>query len=72
VPSATVVQRLRTAFYIAGLLSEREGSATVQSWFPGMNPQLDDRSPAWVLRENPLDEVARDVISAARAFAVIG
>jgi len=71
-PSAQVVQRLRTAYYIAGLLREREGAATVQSWFLGMNPQLEDRSPAWMLREQPGESAGPAVIAAARSFAALG
>jgi len=29
----------------------------VQAWFQGLNPQLEDRSPARLLREGDLDEV---------------
>ena len=40
----------------------------VQAWFQGLNPQLDDRSPARLLREGELHEVGPEVLSAARAF----
>lgn len=71
-PGADVIQRLRAAYYIAGLLNERESAVTVQSWFQGMNPQLDDSSPARLLRNEPLDEIGPKVIAAARTFAAIG
>lgn len=67
-PSAKIVQRLRVAYHVAGLLNEREGKATVQSWFQGSNPQLDDEAPARLLRVEPLDVVAPRVVAAARAF----
>jgi hypothetical protein len=63
---------LRTAFAIATLLRTREGAATVQSWFQGMNPQLNDQAPARVLRDQPIKVVGPDVMSAARSFAYVG
>jgi hypothetical protein len=38
----------------------------------GLNPQLEDRSPARLLREGELQEVGPAVIGAARAFLVGG
>ena len=43
--------------------------AVVQAWFMGANPALDDRAPAWMLREHPVGEVSPLVLAAARAFA---
>lgn len=72
-PSKAVEHRLRLAFQVAGLIAEAKNSPTiVQAWFQGANPQLEDRSPARVLREGPTDEISRQVLSAARAFARIG
>lgn len=65
-------ERLRHAFYAAALLRERYDTVTVQSWFKGMNPALNDQAPAQVLRErDPLTD-AREVIAAAKSFAYIG
>jgi len=36
----------------------------------GLNPQLDDRSPARLLREGDAQEIGPAVIGAARAFLV--
>lgn len=44
----------------------------VQSWFQGLNPQLEDRSPTRLLWEGDLDEVGPLVLAAARAFAATG
>jgi hypothetical protein len=44
----------------------------VQAWFQGLNPHLDDRSPARLLREGDLAEVGPMVLAAARAFQVGG
>lgn len=71
-PSAETIDRLRSAYFVAALLREREGAATVQSWFKGMNPQLDDQAPAMLLREQPLDTAGPAVLAAARSFAFVG
>ena len=71
-PGATDADRLRLAFQIALLLRERNEAVTVQSWFKGMNPTLNDVSPARMLREGAPDEVGQEVMAAAKAFAFIG
>lgn len=71
-PSAEVMTRLRHAFHIAALLAEHDARGTVQSWFQGMNPQLEDIPPARLLREGLLDDVAPKVLAAARAFTAAG
>jgi len=38
----------------------------------GLNPQLDDRSPARLLRDGDLDDAGPKVLTAARAFAATG
>lgn len=73
-PNPEIEQRLRVACYAAVLLREREGNATIQSFFVGMNPQLDDESPAALLRDGTLGpggDVAA-VATAARHFAAFG
>jgi hypothetical protein len=64
--------RLFVAYQIAALLRERNEAVTVQSWFKGMNPALNDLSPARVLREGDPTEVGPEVMAAAKAFAFIG
>lgn len=54
--------RLRAAYEIVRLLSAHESPETIQAWFLGMNPILDDRSPARALNEGDH--------AAARAAAV--
>ncbi len=71
-PSAEVQRRLRVAFQTAAAIAAADGSAVAQAWFQGINPQLDDRSPARLLREGDLDEVGPEVIGAARAFLAGG
>jgi hypothetical protein len=64
--------RLREALTVALTLCSVEKPPTIQAWFQGLNPQLDDRSPARLLREGELDKVAPEVRQAARAFVVGG
>jgi hypothetical protein len=68
-PHSAVAERLRCAFLIVCLLREaEETSETIQAWFTGMNPYLDDRSPIFLIRE---DQAAL-VLRAARAFIAQG
>jgi hypothetical protein len=71
-PSLEKLERLRTAYSIAMLVREREGAATVQSWFQGMNPRLGDQAPARVLRDQPIGVALPEVMAAARFFAYVG
>lgn len=71
-PSDNIAQRLQVAYDVAGLLYEREGKATVQSWFRGLNPQLDNNAPAQALRDSPLEIATREVVAAARGFLAVG
>ena len=63
-----VEQRLRTAYAIARMLLEWSSPQTVRAWFIGLNPHLDDASPATALRDGHLQEVA----AAARIFIAGG
>lgn len=65
-------ERLRHAFHAAALLRERYDAITVQSWFRGINPSLNDEAPAQLLREGDLVASPRAVIAAAKSFAYIG
>jgi len=56
--------RLRHAYQIFQLLLEAEDEYVARAWFIGMNPELDDETPADVLRAGRV----RDVMNAARAF----
>jgi len=67
-PTGATAARLRDTYQIVELLRTEEGDHTIRAWFMGMNPQLDDSSPAEVLAEGR----ARDVMLAARAFVTGG
>ena len=60
--------RLRFAFQVARTLSEYDSPAVVQAWMTGVNPELGDRVPLRLMRENEIDAVAPAILSAVRAF----
>jgi hypothetical protein len=63
-----IPKRLRLALQVASLIATHDNASVAQAWFQGLNPQLDDRSAARLLREGDLDEVGPLILSAARAF----
>jgi hypothetical protein len=63
-PRAESERRLRAAFQIFHLLLSEESAHVTRAWFIGMNPQLDDDSPADAIREGRLKEA----LAAAKAF----
>lgn len=67
-PSLDNEKRIRTAYQIFSLLKPVEASATIRAWFMGMNPQLEDLSPAEAIAEGKL----REALAAARAFLAGG
>lgn len=71
-PSELTQRRLRLALQVATMIAAADGPEVAQAWFQGLNPQLDDRSPARLLREGDVDEVGPLVVAAARAFLVGG
>jgi hypothetical protein len=56
--------RLRAAYQVFAFLQKTDNNHVVRAWFIGMNPQLDDISPAEALREGR----EKDVMAAARSF----
>jgi hypothetical protein len=68
----TLEPRLRLALRVAKLIADCESAEVAQSWFQGLNPQLDDRSPARLLREGDPADVGQEILAAARAFVVGG
>lgn len=67
-PSAEVMERLHLAHQVAQLIRDTETAEIAQVWFTGMNPGLDDRSPAELIRDSGLAVVRPEVIAAANAF----
>ena len=70
-PRSPVPERLRLTLQVVEMLRQRESTAVVAAWVQGLNPRLDDRSPARLLREGDLEEVGPQVLAAARAFAAV-
>jgi hypothetical protein len=61
-------KRVRLAYEIARLLMHFDSPRIVKAWFVGLNPQLDDTSPAEAVHEGRLKET----LYAARAFVAGG
>lgn len=65
-------KRLRLAAQMAKLIASHDNGAVAQAWFQGLNPQLDDGSPARLLREGDIADVGPKLLAAARAFVAGG
>jgi hypothetical protein len=63
-PRDEAERRLRAAFQIFHLIFAEDSAHVARAWFIGMNPQLNDDSPAEAIREGRL----KDALAAARAF----
>lgn len=61
-------RKLRDAYQVFRQVESVEAAPTVRAWFMGMNPQLDDLSPAEAISEGR----ARETLAAARAFVNAG
>lgn len=61
-------RRLRATYQVFQQLQAVEAAPTVRAWFMGMNPQLEDASPAEALA----GDREREVLAAARAFITGG
>ena len=68
-PAAVAVERFRVAYLASQILLRHDSPGVVQAWFQGMNPDLGDQAPAWVLRRQELEEAGPAVLAAARRFA---
>ncbi len=67
-PSVATEQLLRDVSQIFDVITTVDTPRVARAWFMGMNPQLDDNSPAEALAErNP--GATREVMAAARAYA---
>ena len=66
------VERLRVAYRAARMVNLKDNTQVVQAWFQGLNPFLDDVSPARLLRDGDVDAEGPRVIAAARQYAAVG
>jgi hypothetical protein len=71
-PYKGVEERLRLAYRLAKVISDHDGPRVVQAWFTGLNPELNDRVPARLLREEDVETVGPEILGAARAFLAGG
>ena len=53
-------------------MSEHDSLAVLQASLTSVNPELGDRVPLRLMRENEIDSVAPAILSAARAFLTGG
>ena len=63
-PRHEVEERLRLAFQVFQVIVDADSDHVARAWFIGLNPQLNDDTPADAIREGRL----KDVLAAARAF----
>jgi uncharacterized protein (DUF2384 family) len=61
-------QRLRFAYQVATILSTYDSSAAAQAWLMGLNPELGDRVPICLIREDNLEQLAPLVLNAASQY----
>ena len=64
--------RIRLAYQIAKTLSEYDSPRVVQAWFTGLNPELQDRTPVRLLREEDPEKVGPELLNAMRAYLAGG
>ena len=67
-----VEERLRLAYRLAKMIGDQEGPRVVQAWLTGLNPELNDRVPVRLLREENVEAVGPEILAAARAFLAGG
>jgi hypothetical protein len=63
---------LRLTYQIVMTLTMTDTPAVAQAWLMEINPELDERVPLRLLREGNLDQVAGDIVGAARTFVAGG
>lgn len=60
---------LRFTLQVASMILDAHDPEVARAWFHGSNPHLHDRTPAFMLRDEPLHEVQAEIMAAARSFA---
>ena len=71
-PYNGVEERLRLAYRLAKAISDHDSPRVVQAWLTGLNPELNDRVPIRLLREENIETVGPEILGAARAFLAGG
>lgn len=65
-------RKIRLAYQIAKTLSEHDSPRVAQAWLLGLNPELQDRAPLRLLRDEDPEKVGPELLNAMRAFLVGG
>lgn len=71
-PHPTTQTKVRLALHIAEFLRTEGEEGAIEAWFQGLNPALDDQTPADLLREAERTDLSlkgRAILAAAREFA---
>jgi hypothetical protein len=63
-PRLDVEERLRLAYQVFQIIVDSDSDHVARAWFIGLNPQLNDDTPADAIREGRY----KDVLAAARAY----
>ena len=71
-PYRDAESRLRLAYQMGKTLSEHDSPRIVQAWFTGLNPELQDRAPARLLKDGDVEKVGPELLNAMRAFLAGG
>jgi len=71
-PSKAVEDRLRLAYRAARCIADIDGREIAQAWFQGLNPMLDDVSPARLLRDGDIERDGKAFIAAEQYFITNG
>ena len=64
--------KLRLVFQVSRMLRNYDSATVVQAWMTGINPELDDRSPLRLLRDGQPEQIAPELLRAARTFIAGG
>jgi hypothetical protein len=54
------------------MIHGQEGPRVVQAWLSGLNPELRDRVPIRLLRDEDIETIGPEILGAARAFLAGG
>ena len=65
-PDERTEARLRLALHVAGAIADHDGVRIAASWLQGVDPDLGERSPARLLREQDPAAVRELLVTAAR------
>ena len=65
-PGERTETRLRIALHVAGAIADHDGAEIAASWLQGVDPDLGERSPARLLRDEDPAAVRDLLVEAAR------